>query len=147
MPRIGFAGVGEPEEWTPAPAGEYVLELLEAEDTETKSGQAPGTPMTKMKFEIVDCEGELEKYNGRTIWHNAIYSDKSLPVIKQMLRAFGAEVDDSEDAEDLEWDWDELIGTKVLVKLKSVGARKDKNDSTKEYPARNEISRWLIVNE
>ena len=81
MPSINFAGVGEPEEWTPAPSGEYILQLLEAEETETKSGQAPGTPMTKLKFEIVDCEGELEKYNGRPIWHNAVYSEKALPVI------------------------------------------------------------------
>lgn len=140
MPSIDFTDVGEPEEWTPAPTGEYILELLEAEETVTKGGQNPGTPMSKLKFEIVDCEGDLEKYNGRIVWHNSVENEKALPVIKQMLRAFGAEVPDGQ----LEWDWDELIGTKVKVKLRSVPARKDKNDPSREYPPKNEIQRFLV---
>ena len=61
-----------------------------------------------------------------------------------MLRAFGAEVDDSDNADDLDWDWEEdgLIGRKVLVRLKSTPARKD-NKTGQEYSARNEIARWL----
>lgn len=147
MPRIGFAGVGEPEEWTPAPTGEYILELLEAEDTVTKGGKNPGSPMSKLKFEIVDCEGDLEKYNGRTVYFNALYDEKSLPVTKAMLRAFGAEVDDSDNAEELEWEWDDLMGRKLRAKLRSVGARKDKNDPSKEYGPKNEISRFLTDSE
>jgi hypothetical protein len=141
MPSIDFTDVGEPEEWTPAPSGEYILELIDAEETTTKGGKNPGTPMTKLKFEIVDCEGELEKYNGRTVWNNAVESKEALPVLKQMLRAFGAEIPENQP---LEWDWDELIGTQVRAKLRSVPARKDKNDPTREYPPKNEISRWLV---
>lgn len=141
MPSIDFTDVGEPEEWTPAPAGEYILELVDAEDTVTKGGKAPGSDMSKLKFEIVDCDGDLEKYNGRTIWFNALYDEKSLPVTKKMLQAFGVEF---EEGKPLDWEWDELIGMKLHVKLRSVPARKDKNDKTREYPPKNEIQRFII---
>lgn len=141
MPSIDFSDVGEPEVWTPAPPGEYILELLEFEETTTKGGKNPGSPMTKLKFEITDCDGELEKYNGRTIWNNAVETKDSLPVLKQMLRAFGAEIPENQP---LEWEWDELVGSKVRVLLRSVPARKDKNDPTIEYSAKNEIKRWIV---
>lgn len=144
MPKIGFANVGEPEEWTPAPTGDYILELVSAEDGTIQSGENKGNPKSSLKFEIVDCEGELEKYNGRTIFYTATYGEKALPVVKKMLRAFGAEVDDSENAEDLEWEWDDLIGQKLRVKLRSVPPRKDPRDNTREYPAKNEISRFIV---
>ena len=142
MPSIDFTDVGEPEEWTPAPTGEYILELLEFEETVTKGGKNPGSPMTKLKFEIVDCEGDLEKYNGRTVWSNAVETKDSLPVIKQMLRAFGVPAEELE--KELTWDWDELLGQKVLVKLRSVPARKNHKDPTQEFSAKNEISRWIV---
>lgn len=142
MPEgIDFTNVGEPEEWTPAPSGDYILELVGAEDTVTKGGKAPGSPMSKLKFEIVDCEGDLEKYNGRTIWFNALYDEKSLPVTRKMLQAFGVEIDEGKP---MDWDWDELLGAKLNAKLRSVGARKDKNDPSKEYGPKNEISRFLV---
>jgi hypothetical protein len=144
MPSIDFTDVGEPEEWTPAPTGEYVLQLLEAEDTVTKGGKNPGSPMSKLKFEITQCEGDLDKYNGRTVWFNALYDEKSLPVTKKMLQAFGVDI---KEGESLEWDWDELIGLSLNAKLRSVPARKDKNDPTKEYGPKNEISRFLVDNE
>jgi hypothetical protein len=144
VPKIDFAGVGEPEEWTPAPSGEYVLQLIEAEDGEIQSGPNKGNEKSSLKFEIVDCEGELEKFNGRQVYYTATYGEKALPVVKSMLRAFGAKVPDEEGAEPLEWDWDELIGQKLRARLRSVGARKDKNDPTREYPPKNEISRFLL---
>lgn len=144
MPKINFAGVGEPEEWTPAPSGEYILELIEAEDGEIQSGQNAGQPKSSLRFEIVDCEGELEKYNGRQIYYTATYGDRALPIVKQMLRAFGAEVPDEESAEDLEWDWDDLLGRKLKARLRSVPKTPDKNDPSRHYPAKNAITRFLI---
>jgi hypothetical protein len=143
MPSIDFTDVGEPEEWTPAPSGVYILELLEAEDVEggIKSGPNKGKDITKLKFEIVDCEGDLEKYNGRTIYSNTTYGEKALPIVKQMLRAFGVEI---EEGKPMEWDWDELIGAKLQARLRSVPPRKDKNDPSREYPAKNEISRFIV---
>jgi hypothetical protein len=140
MPSIDFTDVGEPEEWTPAPSGEYILQLLEAEDTVTKGGKAPGSDMSKLKFEITQCEGDLEKYNGRTVYFNALYDERSLPVTKKMLQAFGVEI---EEGKPLDWDWDELIGLSLRARLRSVPARKDKNDPTREYGPKNEISRFL----
>lgn len=143
MPKINFAGVPEPKEWKPAPSGEYILELVEATDGVTKSGPNKGDDNTALKFEIVDCEGDLEEYNGRTIYAYATYGEKSLPVVKSMLRAFGAEVSDEEGAEDLEWDWDDLLGRKLRAKIRSVGASRDKNDPSKEYPPKNVIQKYL----
>lgn len=140
MPSIDFTDVGEPEEWTPAPSGEYILQLLEAEDTVTKGGKAPGSDMSKLKFEITQCEGDLEKYNGRTVYFNALYDERSLPVTKKMLQAFGVEI---EEGKPLEWDWDELIGLSLRARLRSVPARKDPRDPTREYGPKNEISRFL----
>jgi len=144
MPSVDFTDVGEPEEWTPAPAGDYILQLIEAEDTVTKGGKNPGSDMSKLKFEITDCDGDLEKYNGRTIYFNALYDEKSLPVTKKMLQAFGV---DMEEGKPLDWEWDELIGLKLKAKLRPVGTRKDKKDPTKEYGPKNEISRFLVDNE
>lgn len=148
MPSFGsvnFTDVGEPEEWTPAPSGEYIVQLLEAEDTQIKNGPNAGQPRSALKFEITDCDGELEKYNGRTVYHNVTYGEKALPIVKQMLRAFG--VPEKELEGELDWEWDELIGVKVKARLKSVPARKDKNDPTREYPAKNEIGRFLVDGE
>jgi hypothetical protein len=141
--KINFAGVPEPKKWTPAPSGEYVLELVEATDGITKSGPNAGAENTALKFEIVDCEGDLEEYNGRTLYAYATYGEGGLPVVKSMLRAFGAEVSDEEGAEDLEWDWDELLGQKLRAKIRSVGARRDKDDPSKEYGPRNVIQKYL----
>lgn len=140
MPSIDFAGVGEPEQWTPAPSGDYILELVDAEDGAIQSGPNKGNDKSSLKFEIVDCEGDLEKYNGRTIYYTATYGEKALPMVRKMLQAFGAEVPEGS----LDWDWDDLLGKKVMAKLRSVGARKDKNDPSKEYGPKNEIVRFLV---
>lgn len=142
MPEIDFTGVGEPVEWTPAPAGDYILQLIDAEDSTIQSGQNAGQPKSSLKFEIVDCEGELEKYNGRTIYYTATYGEKALPVVKQMLRAFGVEVEDGKMA----FEWDELIGLKLQASVKSTPKRQDKTTG-QEYGARNEIRRFLVPTE
>lgn len=142
MREIDFTDVGEPEEWTPAPPGDYILQLMEVEETTVQSGDNIGAPRDNLKFEIVDCEGELEKYNGRTIYFNAMYSAKSLPIVKKMLQAFGAEVPEGP----MKFDWEELIGLKLQANLKSTPARKD-NKTGKDYSARNEIRRFIVPDE
>ena len=139
MPKIDFTDVGEPEEWTPAPTGDYTLQLIDTVDGETKSGDNKGNPNTQLKFEIVDCEGELEKYNGRTIYNYATYGEKGLPVLKKMLRAFGVDTEDGE----LEWDWEELIGLKIRARLRSVPSRPKQGSPGEFWPAKNEISRFI----
>jgi hypothetical protein len=52
-----------------------------------------------------------------------------------------------EEGKPLDWDWDELIGLKLNAKLRSVPARKDKNDPSREYGPKNEIGRFLVDNE
>lgn len=144
MPKINFAGVEDQKEFQPAPAGDYILELVDAQDGTIQSGENKGNDKSTLQFEITDCEGELEQFNGRRIYENVTYGEKALPRLKSMLKAFGAEVDDSDDAGDLEFEWDDLLGKKLMAKIRSVPKTRDKNDPSKEYPAKNAIVRYLI---
>jgi hypothetical protein len=142
MPEVDFAGVPDQKEWKPAPSGDYVLELVDAEEGGTiKSGPNKGQPLDKLQFEIVDCVGDLEEFNGRRIYENATYGEKALPRLKTMLKAFGVQgVEDGP----LSFEWDELLGQKLRAKIRSVGPQRDKNDSSIEYPAKNVITRYLV---
>ena len=145
MPSINFAGVEDQKAFKPAPAGEYTLELVDAQDGTVQSGENKGAEKTSLQFEIVEAEGELEQYNGRRIYENATYGEKALPRIKSMLKAFGADVPDDDSAEPLEWEWEDLLGKRLRARIRSVPAQKDKNDPTKEYPAKNAVVRYLFA--
>ena len=144
MPRITFAGVEDQKEYVPAPAGDYILELVEATPGTIKTGENAGQPRDSLQFEIVDCEGELEQYNGRRIYDNATYGEKALPRVKTMLKAFGVEIDDSDNAEEMDFEWEELIGRKLKARIRSVPATRDKNDPSKEYPPKNQVTRFIV---
>lgn len=145
MPKIGFAGVPDQKEFKPAPSGDYILELVDAEEGGTiQSGPNAGQPKDSLIFEIVDCEEELEEFNGRRIYETVTYGEKAMPRVKTMLKAFGVEVDDSEGAEELEFEWDELLGKKLMAKIRSVPEQPDKNDPSKRYPPKNAIVRYLV---
>lgn len=141
MPELDFTGVEDQKEWQPAPAGDYILELVDAEEgLSIKSGNNIGQPLDKLQFEIVDCDDELEQYNGRRIYFNATYTEDGLRRMKTMLRAFGADVDSGP----LKFDWDELLGKKVIAHLRSV-PKKPKEDSPGEWwSAKNEITRFIV---
>jgi hypothetical protein len=144
MPEIKFAGVPDQKAFKPAPSGDYILELVDAEDGTIQSGPNKGDEKTTLQFEITDAEGELEEFNGRRIYDNVSYSEKALPRLKTMLKAFGADVPDDDSAEPLKWEWDDLIGKKLLAKVRAVGKQRDKNDPAKEYPPKNSIVRFLV---
>jgi hypothetical protein len=144
MPEIKFAGVPDQKAFKPAPSGDYILELVDAEDGTVQSGENKGANKTTLQWEIVDAAGELEEFNGRRIYDNVSYSEKALPRLKTMLKAFGADVPDDDSAEPLKWEWDDLIGKKVMAKIRSVPKSRDKNDKSKEYPPKNSIVRFLV---
>jgi len=144
MPEIKFAGVPDQKAFKPAPSGDYILELVDAEDGTIQSGPNKGDEKTTLQFEIVDAEGELEEFNGRRIYDNVSYSEKALPRLKTMLKAFGAEVDDSEGAEALNFEWDDLVGKKLMAKVRSVPKSRNKDDKSIEYPPKNSIVRFLV---
>lgn len=144
MPKIVFAGVEDQKAFKPAPSGDYILELVDATPGTIQSGENKGQPRDSLQFEIVDAEGELAEFNGRRIYDNATYGEKALPRIKTMLKAFGVEVDDSENAEEMDFEWEELIGRKLMAKVRSVPAQRDKQDPSKEYPPKNQITRFLV---
>jgi hypothetical protein len=143
MPKIDFAGVEDQKEFQPAPSGDYILELVDAEDGTVQSGENAGNPKTTLQWEIVDAEGDLEKFNGRRIYDNVSYSEKALPRLKTMLKAFGADPEDVDDKE-VDFEWDDFIGKKLLAKVRSVGEQPDKNDPSKRYPPKNAIVRFLV---
>lgn len=143
MPEINFAGVPESKEFSAAPAGDYILELVDAVDGTTRTGKNKGNPNTALQFEITDCEGDLEEFNGRRVYYYATYGEAGLPQLKAMLKAFGAEVDDSEGAEELKWDWDDLLGKKLMANLRVRPATKNP-ETGQEYSAKNEIKRFLV---
>jgi hypothetical protein len=144
MPEIKFAGVPDQKAFKPAPSGDYILELVDAEDGTIQSGPNKGDEKTTLQWEIVDAEGELEQYNGRRIYDNVTYGEKALPRVKTMLKAFGADVPDDDSAEPLKWEWDDLIGKKLMAKVRSVGRQTDKNDPSKHYEPKNSIVRFLV---
>ena len=144
MPKINFAGVEDQKEFQPAPSGDYILELVDYEDGTVQSGPNAGSDKTTLQWEIVDCEGDLEKYNGRRIYDNVSYTEKALPRLKTMLKAFGAEIPDGDNADDVDFEWDDLLGQKLMAKVRSVGAQRDKSDPSKEYPPKNTIVRFLV---
>lgn len=144
MPSINFAGVEDQKEFVPAPAGDYVLELVDAVDGTIQSGENKGNDKSTLQFEIADADGELDQYNGRRIYENVTYGEKALPRLKSMLKAFGVEVDDSDNATDIDFEWDELLGKKLMARISSVPKQRDKNDPSKEYPAKNRIVRYIV---
>lgn len=141
MPELDFTGVPDQEEWKPAPTGDYILELVDVEEGGTiKTGPNAGQPLDKLQFEIVDCDLEAGKYNGRRIYNNATYTEDGLRRLKTMLRAFGVDVDSGP----LKFDWDELLSKKVRANLRSVPKRPKDNAPGEFWSAKNEINRFLV---
>lgn len=110
MPKIdaGLNGVEGRHAGEPVPAGLYKVEVVEKEDTQTRSEK----PMVKIRLKIFDNEDE--KLNGRLLFDQLVISDN--PTAKEFLRgtldALGVPVDSSG-----AFDSDDLIGTQAVAKV------------------------------
>lgn len=140
MPKLNFAGVPDQIETSPVPAGEYVLELVDYKEGSVQSGNNKGATMYKLTFEVRDDD---EKLNGRKVWDNQVFTEKSLFRVKGMLKAFGYDIPDGDDADDVDFEYDDLLGEKLTARLSVQGASKDPV-SGKEYPAKNQIAKFVV---
>ena len=83
MPRIDFSNVDDAQDYSPLPAGRYLVTLTEVEEAKTKYGDE----MWKLRF-VVD-EGQ---YKGRYIFDNLVFSDAALKRVKLICSRLGLDV-------------------------------------------------------
>lgn len=87
------------------PAGTYTVSVYDAELTESQNDN----PMLKLTLAVLDPE-----YEGRYIWDNIVFTDKTVQMAKSKLWRLGLEIDDLEELEDR---YEELRGVETTIKL------------------------------
>lgn len=69
----------------PIPAGIYRVTVADASMTETgENSKVPGSPMMTLELRVAGGE-----YEDKPVWHNMVFSEKTLPFVKRDLRALG----------------------------------------------------------
>ena len=139
VPTGGLAGVKAGFEVMPK--GVYTLEVLDA--TETKTGpdsKNPGSDMIKLELGVIDDE----QWEGRKLWQNIVFTEKSKGMVKANLLALGYSEDELDDP-DFEVDADDLIGRQcqAIVNVKVNPDTKDLPPAQQEQ--QNNIRRLLPV--
>lgn len=109
---------------TPAPPGEYTLEI---KGVEVKTSKAQNQYLS-MTFEIT----EDEEHAGKKVFDNVSLAENALFSLKALARSAGLAIDDEFDTED-------FLGEQVTAVL-DIEKYKDKNDNEKE---RNSIKRYV----
>lgn len=140
MPSVSFAGVEDQKDFTPAPAGVYVLKFTDYKEKEVQSGDNKGAEMYALTFEIVS---EDEDVNGKKVFDNQVYVKKAMFRVKAFLKAQGYEIDDSDGAEELNFEYSELLGNQLYARVTVQPESKDKVTG-RVYPAKNQIAKFLI---
>lgn len=142
MPTMpAFSDIPDQKTFEPVPAGNYYLKLVDVVEKTVQTGKNEGEELFALQFEIVDAENE--DHNGRRVFENITWIEESFPRVKGMLRSMGME--DPED-DDLDFEWDDLLGNVVFAKVRIVPKKKDKKTGN-EYEAKNAISKYLIDGE
>jgi len=122
----------EYKSFTPAPEGDYTLEITGAEEKESKKG----SPMANVALEI--SEGE---YKGKKLWHNVTFLPKSETasgIAKHFLHAIGEPHDGKVDVDMGNWK-----GKMLKVHL-IISEYIDKNGKPKK---KNEIQEIFVEEE
>ena len=142
MPTIpAFSEIPDQKTFEPVPAGVYTLKLTDWLEKPVASGKNKDEDLIVLTFEI--DEHEKEEYNGKRVFENITWVQESMPRVKAMLRSMGMQ--EPEDDE-VTFEWDELLGNQVTVKLRIVPAKKDKKTGA-EYEAKNAITKYLFEDE
>jgi hypothetical protein len=143
MVTLNFAGVQDQVSFEPIPAGKYVLQLVDYKEGTVQSESSKNYGATKFDFtfEVVGPDSVPEKLLNKKIFDNVTLVQNSLWRLKAMLKAFGVEVPEDDD---IELEFDDFIGEQLEAKVKITPARKDPNDPSKEYAARNAIASFVI---
>jgi hypothetical protein len=142
---LNFAGVEDQKEYKPVPAGVYQLQLTDYKEGTVKSESSPNFGKTKFDFTfeiVMNAEGTTEeKHLGKKIFDNVTITENSLWRLKAVLKAFGLPI--PEEGE-FNVDFDELLGEELEATVKVIPARRDPNDASREFAARNAISKFTI---
>ena len=141
--KVNFAGVPDQKKFEPVPAGVYTLLLDNFTEGEVGQGENEGQPMFKLTWEVQSEETDLQ---GRKVFDNLVIVKNSLWRLKAMLKAFGYDIDDSEDAEDIDFEFDELLGRELQARL-SVSAQSKNKKTGDVYPPKNKIAKFIIPGE
>jgi len=144
--RVDFTNV-ESRSFDPVPTGKYLLAVTDYEVKEIQSGANKGQPNVQFEFTIQQPEmiGQV-KVGERKLWNSFFPTNpKTLWNLKGFLEALGDDV-----SEQVNFDPDEIMtrdyeSRLVVAKVKIQPARKDPNDPTKEYDARNQIAQFYAV--
>jgi hypothetical protein len=83
MPKIDFSKVGDVQDFTPLPAGQYLARLVGVEEASTQHGDE----MWKLRFEVVDGP-----HAGRLIFDNLVFSDAAMKRVKLICSRLGLDV-------------------------------------------------------
>lgn len=140
--KLNFAGVPDQKDFAPAPPGVYTLRVVDYKITTAKSGENAGATMIQWTHEIVD-EGENSKVDGKRVWDNTMLTQKAYFRMKAFLKALGFDLDDSDNADDLEFDPSSVVGDTFVARLKVEPENKDPKTG-KTYSAKNSISKFIV---
>lgn len=121
--RMDLSGVSDGFDLIPD--GDYNAYIFKVEETATKGGNAPGTPMLKVQYKLAD-------QSNRIVFDNIVLNQKSAWKFKQLLVAAG--FSDTDLAGEVEIDVADLQGKPVLI---TVGTR----EATQQYAASNSVQK------
>ena len=130
MPKFNLAEADENVggDFEALPKGNYNAEITEVDDERETSDEAksfPNAPMTSITFGILD-----EPYENRNVWLNLIFptegdeakvnkqNQRSVGLVKKLLRATGLYDEDELNSPEFEFDWQDIVSAKVQLKLK-----------------------------
>jgi hypothetical protein len=144
--KLNFAGVPDQKSFAPAPPGIYTLRVMECKIDSVKNGENAGATMLKWTHEIVDEEPD-SKVDGKKVFDNTVLTKKAYFRMKGLLKALGfTNLDDSEDADDLEFDPTTVIGDTFVAHLGVDPESKDPGTG-RTYPAKNKITKFIVSGE
>lgn len=99
--RINWDEVDEVEDFSPVPAGEYLIAVAEIEEKETTGGD----PLWRLKLTIIDGP-----FTGRNIWDNMVFSAAAIKRAKLICSRLGLNTSTEMDLET-----EMLIGRKCRI--------------------------------
>jgi hypothetical protein len=132
--KLNLSGV-KANDFDALPTGKYHVKLTDWDQTETQNaGKLPaGTPGINAEFTVQDGPNE-----NRRLWNNFWIAESTLGFLKSFLKASGQFTEDELNSEEFSFDWDDLVGVDLVVK---VGVRKYNGED------RNNINGYLPYDE
>jgi hypothetical protein len=135
--RINLTDI-EDRSFEALPAGRYIVKLTDYEAREVKKndGKVPkGTPMINWEFTVISDKSGDTKYENRKLWMNSVIHERTLSMLKGLLKASGA-YSDADLAGELDFEPDNIVGSTMMA----VVAQREYNGDTV-----NDVKRVVAV--